>query len=466
MKLYNTLSRKTEEFKPLADNKVKLYTCGLTVYSQPHIGNWVPYIYWDVLVRVLRAQDYNVEHVQNITDVGHLTSDEDSGEDKMLKSALKEGTTAWDVANKYIKIADHEAFELLGLLRPTHLPRATEYIPQQIAFVQQLEKKGYIYVIKDGVYFDTSQLEHYGELARLDIKGLRFGARVKDTGKKNPTDFAVWKFSDPNEKRDMEWDSPWGKGFPGWHLECSVMARELLGDQIDIHTGGIDHIPIHHTNEIAQSESVTGKRFANFWVHANHLKVNGTKIAKSLGNGYTLEDVVGKGYDIQAFKLMVLSKHYRTEGNFTWEILEAAQNRLKKWRKLIDLRWQEAIALDDDVDVDKYIKEILRSLNNDLDTPRVMSLIDQVMDRFDTLHFSRAKIEKLAKSIHNLLGIDLLSGSQDISAAQKKLLAERQAARAAQDFNKSDRLRDELEEQGLQVSDPLQGTVWIRAVNR
>ncbi|MDQ5912858.1 MAG: cysteinyl-tRNA synthetase, partial [Patescibacteria group bacterium] len=318
MKLYNTLTRKTEEFKTLEDKKVKLYTCGLTVYSQPHIGNWVAYIYWDILVRTLKASGYEVERVQNITDVGHLTSDEDAGEDKMLKGALKEGLTAWEVAEKYIKVADREAFELLGLLHPEHMPRATEYIPQQIDFVKTLEEKGFTYVIEDGVYFDTSKLENYGELARLDIEGLQFGARVEDTGKKNPTDFAVWKFSKPGEKRDMEWDSPWGMGFPGWHLECSVMAREILGDTIDIHTGGIDHIPVHHTNEIAQTEAVTGKKFSNFWIHANHIKVDGTKMSKSLGNIHTLQDILDKGFGLQAFKLVVLSKHYRTEGNFTW----------------------------------------------------------------------------------------------------------------------------------------------------
>src|ERR1700741_1715224 len=295
MKLHNTLSRTIDDIQPLEGNKIKLYTCGLTVYSQPHIGNWVAYIYWDVLVRTLKDAGYDVTHVQNITDVGHLTSDEDAGEDKMLKGALTEGLTAWQVAEKYIAIADNEAYNKLGLLRPDHMPRATEYIPQQIAFVEELEKKGFTYVIADGVYFDTSKLNNYGELARLDIKGLQFGARVANTGKKNPTDFAVWKFSDPSEKRDMEWESPWGKGFPGWHLECSVMARELLGDQIDIHTGGIDHIPVHHTNEIAQTEAVTGRQFSKYWVHANHIKVNGEKMSKSLGNIYTLQDILDKG---------------------------------------------------------------------------------------------------------------------------------------------------------------------------
>jgi cysteinyl-tRNA synthetase len=450
MKLHNTLTRKIEDFKPLDGKKVKLYACGLTVYSHPHVGNWVAYIYWDVLVRTLKAEGYNVDHVQNITDVGHLTSDEDAGEDKMLKSALKEGTTAWDVAEKYIKIADDEAFNQLGLLRPDHMPRATDYISQQIAFVEELEKKGYTYKIADGVYFDTSKLDNYGELARLDIDGLQFGARVEDTGKKNPTDFAVWKLSDPAEKRDMEWDSPWGKGFPGWHLECSVMAQELLGDQIDIHSGGVDHIPVHHTNEIAQTEAVTGKKFANYWVHANHIKVNGTKMSKSLGNIYTLKDVLDKGFELQAFRLMILSKHYRTEGNFTWEILEAAQNRLNRWQAVADTRWQ---GLDTGPDCD-----LLPSLQADLDTPAAMAIIDKHFSQLTDNNQSPSK--KCLENINNLLGINLLK--DDVNSAQKLLIKERDTAREAKDWAKADEVRGKLADQGLEVRDTPHGQIWSR----
>lgn len=451
MKLYNTLTRQIEEFTPLEEGRVRLYACGLTVYSQPHIGNWVAYIYWDVLVRTLRASGYEVDHVQNITDVGHLTSDEDAGEDKMLKGALKEGKTAWEVADKYIAIADHEAYEELGLTRPTYMPRATEYIQQQIDFVKALEDKGYTYTIEDGVYFDTSRLDNYGQLARLDIEGLQFGARVEATGKKNPTDFALWKFSPADQKRDMEWDSPWGKGFPGWHLECSVMARELLGDTIDIHTGGIDHIPVHHTNEIAQSETVTGKQFSNYWLHANHIKVNGTKISKSLGNGYTLQDVKDKGFDLRAFKLMVLSKHYRTEGNFTWEILEAAQNRLKNWQAVADLRWQIAEAR---VPSNSFLAEI----QNDLDTPAALALIDTELARAESSDY--APVENLLEDIKNLLGIDLFK--PDISDAQKSLIKDREAVRNDKDWAKSDELRNQLKEQGIEVRDTPHGTIWSR----
>lgn len=463
MKLYNTLSRNIEDIKPLDNNIVKLYTCGLTVYSQPHIGNWVAYIYWDVLVRALKEAGFDVNRVQNITDVGHLTSDEDAGEDKMLKGALKEGLTAWEVAEKYIKIADNEGYDQLGLLRPDHMPRATEYIPQQIAFVQELEQKGYTYVIDDGVYFDTSRLSNYGELAQLDIEGLQFGARVADTGKKNPTDFAVWKFSDPAEKRDMEWDSPWGKGFPGWHLECSVMARELLGDQIDIHTGGIDHIPVHHTNEIAQTEAVTGKPFSTTWVHANHIKVDGTKMSKSLGNVYTLQDIIDKGYDLQAFKLLVLSKHYRTEGNFTWEILEAAQNRLNHWKEAAATRWQADMLpkASEDINAAEFEDVFRAALNDDLNTVRALQLIDEIADKALLGSVCGACLDSVIQTVRDNLGVDLYV--PDITDEQKDLLGQRQEARDSKKWEQSDKLRDELKSQGIEVKDTPQGQIWSRA---
>jgi len=471
MKLYNTMTRQLEEVKPLTDKKIKLYTCGLTVYSQPHIGNWVAYIYWDILVRTLVAGKLDVERVQNITDVGHLTSDEDAGEDKILKSALREGTTAWDVANKYIKIADHEAYDLLGLTKPDHLPRATDYIPQQIAFVEELYGKGYVYEIADGIYFDTSKLDNYGELAKLDINGLQFGARVADSGKKNPTDFAVWKFSDKNEKRDMEWDNPpsakKGKGFPGWHLECSVMAREILGDQIDIHTGGIDHIPVHHTNEIAQTEAVTGKPFSNIWMHANHIKVNGTKMSKSLGNIYTLQDVLDKGFDIEAFKLLVISKHYRTEGNFTWEILEAAQNRLNELRAWADLRHQPSIdTFPEKLDLlfKTTIENVQKSLENDLDTPGALAHLATLVNYMQNCAIPGTEGKytngALAK-IDRLLGLNL-DKRPGITDEQKKLMSERQEARDNKDFERSDSIRDKLKEQGLEIKDTDFGQQWSR----
>ena len=470
LKLSNTLTAKQEPLKTLDKNSVKMYTCGLTVYSQPHIGNWVYFIFCDILHRTLLANDYEVKRVQNITDVGHLTDDGDDGEDKMQKGALREGKTAWDVAKKYIELADYEAYDLLGLLRPTDMPRATDFILQQIDFVRQLEVKGFAYVIADGVYFDTSKLSDYGKLARLDIEGLQFGARVADTGKKNPTDFALWKLSNPAEKRDMEWQSPWGMGFPGWHLECSVMARELLGDQIDIHTGGIDHIPVHHTNEIAQTEAMTGKQFSQFWLHSNHLKINSTKISKSLGNGYTLSDIIDKDYDIQAFKLLVLSKHYKTEGNFTWEILDAATNRLKKWQQIATLRHQTHDTLDNDDSKSHDGQSLLatphaikEALNDDLNTPKALAIIDEAFGRLESMSLNkihRQSLFELLKRIDKLLGIDLIKDTPDVSDEIKQLILERQRAREASDWTRSDELRDELAAHGITIRDSAGGSIW------
>lgn len=474
VQLYSTLSRSIETLKPLNADEVTLYTCGLTVYSQPQIGNWVAYIYWDILVRTLRADGYKINRVQNITDVGHLTDDGDAGEDKMQKGALREGKTAWDVAKKYADIAYDEAYNKLGLLMPTHMPKATDYIQQQIDYVKQLEEAGYTYVIKDGVYFDTSKLDDYGKLARLDIKGLRFGARVADTGKKHPTDFAVWKFSPEDEKRDMEWESPWGKGFPGWHLECSVMAIELLGKQIDIHTGGIDHIPVHHTNEIAQTEALTHTSFANIWMHNNHLKVNGTKLSKSLGNSYTLTDLIEKGYDLDAFKLLVLSKHYRSEGNFTWEILDAAANRLARWRSIAALRWQvhDTLENDDDKDTTHDVNgtvlaaphAALDHLRDDLNTPEALAALERAFESIEQHpigHIQKSALVALLEWIEEVLGIRLLAPTPDISDEAKQLILKRNSAREAKNWEQSDILRDELAAKyQIKVLDTPSGPVW------
>ncbi len=462
MKFYNTLTRKLEPFKPRNDKRVSLYTCGLTVYSHPHIGNWTAYIYWDVLVRSLRQAGYQVTRVQNITDVGHLSSDEDSGEDKMEKGAKREGLTAWDIAEKYIAVADHEAYELLGLLRPDYMPRATDYIQQQIDFVKMLEDKGLTYKIEgDGIYFDTSKLDDYGKLARLDIDGLKRGARVQDSGKKNVTDFAVWKFSPKNQKRDMEWESPWGIGFPGWHLECSVMARELLGDQIDIHTGGIDHIPIHHTNEIAQTEAVTGKPFAGYWLHNNHIKIEGGKMAKSTGNIFTLQDLQDKGYSIEAFKLMVLSSHYRTEGNFTWEILDAAQNRLKSLQAMAVHRFQaESVNGLNKDNFKAYQKEVTEALANDLNTPQALATIAELENQIDTSGVKDIPaFTDFLQLLDELFGFNLLK-IDDISQDQKNIINERETARKNKDWAQSDKLRAELTDQGIGLRDTAYGQVW------
>lgn len=471
MKLYNTMSRTVEPIQPLEAGKIRLYTCGLTVYSQPQIGNWVAYIYSDILTRALKANNFDVTRIQNITDVGHLVSDDDSGEDKMEKGARLEGLTAWDVAKKYSEIAEHEGYNLLGLLRPDKLVPATSLIQEQIDFARDLETKGYLYRIDDGMYFDTSKLSDYGKLARLDIAGLQAGARVDMAGKKNPTDFAVWKFSPTGQQRDMEWDSPWGVGFPGWHLECSVIARENLGDQIDIHTGGIDHIPVHHTNEIAQTESVTGKEFVKYWFHNNHMKVDGTKLSKSLGNSHTLQDVIDRGYSLDAFKLLVLSSHYQTEGNFTWDILTASQNRLDSWRDIAVLRHQihDTLGTQNDREAAPYATKqaIVEALNNNLDTPTALMLIDEAFDTLplgDIDQINRTAFVSLLEGIDELLGLDLLGTTPDISDEAKQLIIQRERARDTKDWQQSDTLRDTLkQEYGIAVRDTAHGTIWAYA---
>lgn len=465
MKLHNTLTRIKEELHPLEGNTVKLYTCGLTVYSQPHIGNWVSYVYWDVLQRVLTADGYNVQRIQNITDVGHLVSDDDDGEDKMEKGARAEGTTAWEIADKYISIADHEAYDMLKLIKPT-LVRATECIDKQISFVKTLEDKGFTYVIEgEGVYFDTSKLDDYGKLALLDIDGLEAGARVAVSGKKNITDFAVWKLSPKNQKRDMEWDSPWGKGFPGWHLECSVIAHENLGDQIDIHTGGVDHIPVHHTNEIAQSEAATGKPFSTFWVHNNHIKVDGGKMAKSKGNVYTLNDVLERGFSIDAFKLMLLSKHYRTEGNFTWDILEAAQNRLNGYKHMTAHLWQTVpgkSSLDNTYFKDKA-QALTDALTDDLNTPVALLILSEVESDIEQQGITQeqsADFENFLEHVDSVLGINL--SVDDITDEQRALIQKRAEARKNKDWETSDVLRGTLSDEGIVVEDLPRGQFWSK----
>lgn len=458
MKFYNTLTRQVEELVSLDKDSVKIYNCGLTVYSHPHIGNWVGYIYWDVLHRALENVGYKVNRVQNITDVGHLVSDDDDGEDKMEKSALSEGKTAWEIAEKYIKIANFEAYELLGLKKPK-LIRATDKIKEQIEFVKKLEELSYTYEIKDeGIYFDTSKLDDYGKLAKLDKEGLKEGARVSVDGKKNATDFAIWKFSPTDKKRDMEWDSPWGKGFPGWHLECSVIAYEELGEQIDIHTGGIDHIPVHHTNEIAQTETITGKTFAQCWLHNNHMKVNGTKMSKSLGNIYRLKDITDKGFDLQAFKVLVLSKHYQTEGNFTWEILESSQNRLDNWQLVADLRWQ--IDKDDkSIEHKNYNNDIMEALLDNLDTPKALTVIDKYFDHL--LKINKAPSDLALDYLKDVLGIDLYK--PDITKKQKQIIQNRDIAKDSKNYADADEFRNELASSGIALRDTENGTYWYRA---
>ncbi len=469
MKLYNTLSRKVEEIKPDNPPLVKMYTCGPTVYDYPHIGNWFTFLRYDILVRTLKAAGFEPKWVMNITDVGHLTSDADEGEDKLEKGARREGKTAWEVAQFY---TDYfmRSLKRLNITPPDMLPKATDHITEQIDLVKKLEEKGFTYTIKDGVYFDTSKLKDYGKLAKLDIEHLKEGARVEaNPEKRNPTDFALWKLTPKDQKRDMEWDSPWGNGFPGWHLECSAMSMKYLGETLDIHGGGIDHIPVHHTNEIAQSEAVTGESFSRYWFHSNFILVNSQKMAKSKGNFYTLEDLEEKGVPPMAFRLLALESHYRSEAEFNWNILSAAHNRLKAYQAMADLRWQPK-------EVDRKGEEqmvvlitetvpagLLEAVNDDLNTPMALATLSQLENAAaDGLHAETIELfNNLLEIVDGLLGLGLLL-SKDITDEQKKLIKAREKAREAKDWEASDKLRDKLLNQDIAVRDTANGPIWSR----
>ena len=480
LKFHNQLSRTIDEFTPQTEGKVSLYTCGPTVYNYLHVGNWTAYIYWDTLVRVLQANNLKVDRVMNITDVGHLVSDADDGEDKLEKGARREGKTAWEVASFYTD--DFLAgMKRLGLIAPTHITKATNFIEEQLALVRTLKEKGFTYEIDDGIYFDTAKFPKYSDFAGLDLEAQKAGARVEfNIEKRNPSDFALWKFTPAGETRDMEWETPVDLieageerlGFPGWHLECSAMAMSILGETLDLHTGGIDHIPVHHTNEIAQSEAATGKPFANYWLHNNHLKVNGTKISKSLDNGYTLDDLEEKGYTPIDFRMFVLQSHYRSEGNFTFENLDAAKNRLRNWRNLAALRHQTHDRLRDDdekstdeesVSLYASSQALVEALSNDLDTPTGFAIIDEAFSKIasiDIEEIHQHALTSFIETIDEVLGLQLIDSTKDISDDIKRSIIERERAREQKDWDASDRLRTEIEKSGITVRDTAHGSVW------
>ncbi|RWZ78694.1 MAG: cysteine--tRNA ligase [Candidatus Microsaccharimonas sossegonensis] len=490
LQFHNQLTHRVDTFTPQIEGKVSLYTCGPTVYNYLHVGNWTAYIYWDTLIRVLQANGLRVERVMNITDVGHLVSDADEGEDKLEKGARREGKTAWDIASFYTDDFI-KGMARLHLLTPQHIIKATSYITEQLELVRTLQKKGFTYQIDDGIYFDTSKFPSYGHFAGLDLDAQKAGARVEfNPQKKNPVDFALWKFTPQGETRDMEWETPIDllepivadgleyeqankkMGFPGWHLECSAMAMTLLGKTLDIHTGGIDHIPVHHTNEIAQSEAATGVTFAHYWLHNNHLKVNGTKISKSLGNGYTLNGLGEKGYSPLDFRLFVLQRHYRSEGNFTFENLESAKNRLHNWRNSAALRHQTHDRLRDDdekstddesVSLYASSQALIEAISNDLDTPAACAIIDEAFRKIDGINLEdihQHALTSFIETVDNLLGLALFDTSKDISDDIKRLIIERERAREKKDWQAADRLRDQIEKSGVTVRDTAHGSIW------
>jgi cysteinyl-tRNA synthetase len=464
MKLYNTLTRQIDEIQPLEAGKIGIYTCGPTVYDYAHIGHWFTYIRMDTLVRALQAEGYDTTWVMNITDVGHLVSDADDGEDKLEKGAKREGKTAWEVADYYTR--DFlECMETLHIQEPTYIVKATDHIEQQVKLIEKLEEKGYTYVIDDGVYYDTSKFAGYAAFAGLDLDEQQAGIRVSlNNQKKNASDFALWKFSPQDHKRDMEWNSPWGTGFPGWHIECSAMSMEYLGESFDIHTGGIDHIPVHHTNEIAQSEAASGKRFANYWMHSNHVSVEGEKISKSLGNGVRLQTLIEQDITPDAIRLHVLESHYRSQSKFSNESLQASSNRLRHWQAVAALVWQpqttetEAVAA-----IASAATQVQASLAKDLNTPQALSHIDELFSELELSLISQASVIPLKEFLAYILavlGIDL--AQHDINDEQKRLITDRGQARATKDWTRSDELRDRLLVDKIGLRDTPSGAIWFR----
>ncbi|HET7673669.1 MAG TPA: cysteine--tRNA ligase [Candidatus Saccharimonadales bacterium] len=465
MKLYNTASRKVEEFSSITPSRVKYYSCGPTVYDKPTIGNWASFVRYDILARALKADGYTLEWIMNITDVGHLVSDADEGEDKMEKTARKESKTAWEIAEYYGEyfIRGLDYFNISIPRR--NIVKATRYIDQQLEMIKILEKKGHTYPTDDGIYFDSTTFSDYGKMAKLDLSGQKAGARVETGAKKHPSDFALWKFSPKDKKRDMEWDSPWGKGFPGWHLECSAIILSELGETIDIHAGGIEHIPIHHTNEIAQSESTTGKQLAGTWVHNNHLQIEGQKISKSLGNGYTMEDLQKKGYDGKDFRMFVMSINYRNEANFTWQAMEEARRKRLELQAIADLRYQpdSTVVKDEKNRLHELKYGILDALEDNLDTAKVIELLGNFSSEYGTgLSRDHQKFIEFLMWLDNTLGFELLA-SKDIDQEQKKLIKERSTARKQKDWQKADKIRGQLEKQDIALNDISEDvTTWYR----
>ena len=471
IKLQNTLTNKKDEFIPRKDGVITMYNCGPTVYNYAHIGNLRAYVFADILKRMFAYNDYEIKQVINITDVGHLTSDADEGEDKIESGAKREGVKVQKIIKQYTDAFMNDIISLNIDIAEIEFPKATEHIPEQIAFIQTLDEKGYTYKTSDGIYFDTSLRKDYGKLGNINTKGLEEGARIeKNKEKKNSADFALWKFSPPTggpkQQREQEWDSPWGVGFPGWHIECSAMSRKLLGNQIDVHTGGVDHIPVHHNNEIAQTESVTGKQFVNYWMHNEFITIDGQKIAKSVGNTIYLKSIIDKSFSPLSLRYWFLTAHYRTQSNFTWEALEGAQTTLFKLHKHFV---EEYGAKDGEVNKE-YENKFHDFINDDLDIPKSIALMwDLVKDESVPKEDKRSTLLEFDKVLG--LGLDhsdkklvtLLSGRGDkleigkLPKAIKAIVDEREEARENKDFKKADELRDKLQQKGYEIEDKEDG---------
>ncbi|MFW6132300.1 MAG: cysteine--tRNA ligase [Planctomycetota bacterium] len=461
LRLYNTLTRSKDVFEPIDPPVVKLYTCGPTVYNYAHVGNLRTYVFEDVLKRTLRhVGGYDVRHVMNVTDVGHLVSDADEGEDKMALGARREGKTVWEIAQFYWD-AFRADLSRLNCIEPDLWCRATEEIDAQIDLVRKLERNGYTYVTDDGVYFDTSKLSDYGKLARLDLEGLQAGARVEMTaGKRNPTDFALWKFSPKDARRLMEWDSPWGVGFPGWHVECSAMAIKHLGERLDIHCGGVDHVNVHHTNEIAQAECALGHEWCNWWMHGEFLTMpagdesEGGRMSKSGGEFLTLDKLEERGCEPVAYRYFLLQAHYRQQLAFSWEALDAAGSAIARLRRAVcDLR----VEAGDGAPLDEPLGEFRAAVADDLNTPRALAAMWNATRADAAAPRRYATLAEMDKVLG--LGIERMEAQElDVPDEIVDMVRRRQRARKQKDFATADKLRLALADNGYVISDVMGGT--------
>lgn len=450
LELYDTWSRAVRPFTPIRPGRVGMYCCGPTVYDDAHIGNLRTYVFEDILRRVLTRNGYAVRHVVNITDVGHLTSDADEGEDKMEKGSRRTGESAWAIAQRYTDAFVRD-WRALNLLEPTIWCRATDHIAEQIAFIETLERAGYVYRTDDGLYFDTRRQDDYGHLARLDRAGLQAGKRVAMGGKQSVTDFALWKFSPAGVRRQMEWDSPWGRGFPGWHIECSAMSAKYLGMLFDIHCGGEDHIAVHHSNEIAQTQAAHGTRLANYWLHGHFLTLDAdAKMSKSSGDFVRLQTLQERNIDPLAYRYLCLTAHYRSKLHFTWASLDAAQTALNRLRQLY-VAWPDGGRADL-----AFVARFDAELNDDLNLPRALAVLWELV-RSD---LPPSTLKATVDSFDTVLGLglrDWTAASFDIPEDVRVLLDARERARAERDWASADRIRDSLRAQGWRVEDTTEG---------
>ncbi len=461
MRLYNTLNRCVEEFKPIQEGQVSMYCCGPTVYSYAHIGNLRTYLNEDFLHRTLERAGYTVHHVMNITDVGHLTSDEDTGEDKMLKAAEQEKMDVLALARKYEDFFFEEEKDL-NIIRPEKVCRATEHVQDMIEFVKKLEEKGLAYVAGGNVYFDTMKFGHYGELSHKDIDGLQHGARVEeDTNKRNPTDFVLWFTSSKFENQILQWDSPWGRGYPGWHIECSVMSSKYLGERIDIHCGGVDHVSVHHENEKAQSEGCFGHKWVNYWVHNEFLQLKDMKMSKSLGNILTIPALKEKGYNPLAYRYLAMTAHYRSLLQFTWEALDVAQKSYDNLKaRVIEIK-KDLTGIVDNEKKKNALDKFDHALFNDIAMPQALAVMWEVVKDSD---LNNATKWTILLDMDKVLGLNMDQMQEEkveIDSELQALLDARKIARQEKNWAKSDEIRDSLKAKGWTVKDLPDGTVQL-----